>query len=991
MKAKPTLRSIKDVHSRLKWDGGIPTESIFIGYIDRMRGLVEMPFSDFTPGGRVPWDRIQYFRLAELRIWDRETRIDMIFGSGDTPPNLIIEFKAEEGIVGSGWQRIPALQFDALAGNWEASNAQPLAASTWNTLTVNLLSNHFLFERVPGTQRYQQLLDLLSTMEADVITLQEADREFLELLGKQPWVQRNYCVIDNRHIAQERSHFEIVLTKVVPQIALAPIIEEECRSILLAFEHKGNRFWVLNVHLFSDSGANAPAKREAYLSSLLAQLPPDDAVLLQGDFNFGDEYQSPTLAEFTDFWLQLHPGDPGITYDGSHNPMSKKVIPNARDRRLDRMMVRTETGFPLAEMIEIVHLKDTTTGEYLSDHYGVQAKLSFGGSFGSLRRAPKTHHSALTLLPPASVWHEIQALRRQYDSTFSRWMPHINLLYGFIPQPYFAEAAVVLQNALSGFASFELTLEGFDSFEHADSTTIYLRPDADSIRKLREIQQISRDLFPNCDEQNRHGDWNPHLTVAKIPHSRKREAKQLLTEWNSLWTPVSFEVNVLSLIARAGNRAFEVHETVFLGKMPSDSEKSRVLPSIFDQFGKQKVALETTLGGMGLLPSKWLSKRRKSIIQRLEKAASKLGKPNILLPVGSLALGTLLPDSDLDFLCMSHMPQADFFTDFQRNAEGLTLARVAANALVPTLRLEFEDMEADIMYLELTSKQPLKHPEHWSDLEIASLSTTQLRIFNAFQDFQIVEGIVSAWQDKFHIAAIALKTWADLNDIHGNAFGYPGGFAWTLMLAQAEIHASAESWLSTFFEWFLRQDWSANSPNGEPMFLTSGAPGGLNITRNVSTGTLATLRVHAEEALLKIWEIWDGQLTWNDFFALPAPLFSATIQLEWQARNSEELEHVNGWMQSQIIGLLKNLEALPFLTPRPSSGFVRSAALQRQYRIGLRQLPQEAEIEQIDALLEQFEKAFHEMPNRPASAKLKSKITFENLVSEGNHDIESHD
>lgn len=111
-------------------------------------------------------------------------------------------------------------------------------------------------------------------------------------------------------------------------------------------------------------------------------------------------------------------------------------------------------------------------------------------------------------------------------------------------------------------------------------------------------------------------------------------------------------------------------------------------------------------------------------------------------------------------------------------------------------------------------------------------------------------------------------------------------------------------------------------------------------TRHVSTGTLATLRVHAEEALLKIWEIWDGQLTWNDFFALPAPLFSATIQLEWQARNSEELEHVNGWMQSQIIGLLKNLEALPFLTPRPSSGFVRSAALQRQYRIGLRQLPQ---------------------------------------------------
>ncbi|HEX2901378.1 MAG TPA: RNA repair domain-containing protein, partial [Bacteroidia bacterium] len=314
MKPKPALRSIKDVHSRLKWDGGIPTESIFIGYIDRMRGLVEMPFSDFTPGGRVPWDRIQYFRLAEQRIWDRETRTDLIFGSGDTPPNMQIEFQAQEGLIGSGWQRISALKWDALAGTWEAAKtAQPLRQAAWNTLTLNILSNHFLHEKTQGSPRYQQLLDLLSTFGADLITLQEADREFLELLLQQPWVQRNYCVIDNRHIAQERSHFEIVLTLLTPQIAMAPIIDEECRSILVGFEHKGSRFWVLNLHLFSDTSANAFVKREEHLLRLLSQLPAEETVLIQGDFNFGDEHESPALAEFTDFWLQLHPGEAGIT------------------------------------------------------------------------------------------------------------------------------------------------------------------------------------------------------------------------------------------------------------------------------------------------------------------------------------------------------------------------------------------------------------------------------------------------------------------------------------------------------------------------------------------------------------------------------------------------------------------------------------------------------------------------------------------------------
>ncbi len=991
MKAKPTLRSIKDVHSRLKWDGGIPTESIFIGYIDRMRGLVEMPFSDFTPGGRVPWDRIQYFRMGTQRIWDRESRIDLIFGSGDTPANAQIEFKAAEGIVGSGWQRISALQFDGIAGTWEAANhPQPLAAPHWNTLSINILSNHFLFEKAQGNARYHLLLDLISTFDADLITLQEADREFLELLGSKTWVQRDYFVVDNRHIAQERSHFEVTLTRHAPQVALAPIIEEECRSILMAFEHKGSRFWVLNVHLFSDSGANAHAKRESYLAKLFAQLPSEESVLIQGDFNFGDEYQSPTLTEFTDFWLQLHPGEAGITYDGSNNPMSKKVIPNARDRRLDRMMVRTETGFPLAEEMEIIHLQDTATDEYLSDHHGLKAKLSFGGSFGSLRRAPKTHHSALTLLPPAQVWTEIQALRRQYDSTFSRWMPHINLLYGFIPQPYFAEATVVLQNVFADFEPFELTLEAFDSFEHADSTTIWLRPDAQSTRKLRDIQRVCRELFPNCDEQNRHGEWNPHLTIAKIPHSRKREAKQFLTEWNALWTPISFEVNAFSLIARSGVKAFEVHETVLLGKNPPILPENPIRSSIFERFGAQTVNLETVLGKMGLLPSKWQTKNRESVIEKLEKAAAKLEKPVILLPVGSLALGTLLPDSDLDFLCLGHLPQNEFFAGFQRNLQGLTLARVAANALVPTLRLEFGDLEADIMYLELSAKQALKHPKDWTDVDIAGLTTTQLRTFNAFSDFTIVENMVAAWQNKFQIAAIALKTWADQQDVNGNAFGYPGGFAWSLMLAQSEIHASAESWLSTFFEWFLKQDWSENSQNGEPMFLTSGASGGLNITRNVSAGTLATLRAAAEEALLKIWAIWEGELGWESLFEAQNDESLATIQLEWQAISKETLEHANGWMQSQIIGLLRNLEALPFLNPRPAARFVEKSDLQRQYFIGLDKMPQESEIEQIDALLEQFEKAFHEMPQRPASAKLKSKISFEGNTSAINSEIESH-
>ncbi|MFN8395036.1 MAG: RNA repair domain-containing protein [Bacteroidia bacterium] len=959
MKPKPPLRSIKDIHSRLRWDGGIPTETIYIGYIDRMRGLVEIPFNEFTPNGRVPWDRIQYFRMGEKRIWDRETRMDLVFGSGDTPSDAKLEFATTTDGIGAGWQRISALRYDPLEGNWEAApEAQTLQLPHWNTVTLNLLSNHFLPEKQRTKARYLEILNQLEQSGADLITLQEADTEFLNLLLAQTWVQRNYCVADNRHIGQERSHFEVVLSLVAPQLVLAPIIEEECRSLLLSFDLKGSRMWVLCVHLFSDSGINAPAKREAYLQRLLAQIPIEETILIQGDFNFGDEHLSPSLAEFTDCWKQLNPSDPGITYHGTTNPIAKLINPTARDRRLDRILVRSESGFPLAEEIEILPFVHSTTGEPLSDHLAVRGKLSFGGSFGSLRRAPKTHHSALTLLPPPQIVGEIQALRRAYDTTFARWMPHINVLYGFIPQPYFGEAAVILQNALGQIPAFDIHLEGFDCFEHAESTTIFLRPDATSIARLRELQAIAFELFPNCDEQNRHGAWNPHLTVAKIPHTRKQEVRQLIAEWNAAWNPVLWKVESLAIIARAGDSAFEVHEEVTL------------------QGGRKglhtSADLHATMGALGLLPSRWQERRRTNALQALERAAAQLREPAMLVPVGSYGLGTLLPDSDLDLLCLGLVPQEEFFTDFQRHCSGLQHARVAANALVPTLRLQVAGVDADIMYLRMPAGVSLKHPAKWTDAEIALLDEAGLRVFNAYQDLQILKEMVAGQPEAFQLAAISLKAWANAQDISGNAFGYPGGFAWSLLLAKSGARPSAEAWLAHFSEWFLEQDFSGIDAAGEsvPMLLTTGATGKINITRNVSEGTLATIRANVEDALLRIWSIWDGAATWKDIFRPMGEEFASETIFEWQAISTADLEHVTGWIQSQMIALLRSYEAMAEIRSRPAGSFVTVRHLSKRYSIHLRRFPSMNDGLWIQTLQERFSQAFHEMPNRPEGAKL---------------------
>lgn len=80
---KNKLRTSEDVYGRLKWDTSFTQDDVIIGYKDRFRGMMEVPYVDFTPGGDIPYHRIYYFRNAEGFVWDRDTRLDLIYHSGE--------------------------------------------------------------------------------------------------------------------------------------------------------------------------------------------------------------------------------------------------------------------------------------------------------------------------------------------------------------------------------------------------------------------------------------------------------------------------------------------------------------------------------------------------------------------------------------------------------------------------------------------------------------------------------------------------------------------------------------------------------------------------------------------------------------------------------------------------------------------------------------------------------------------------------------------
>jgi len=61
----------------------------------------------------------------------------------------------------------------------------------------------------------------------------------------------------------------------------------------------------------------------------------------------------------------------------------------------------------------------------------------------------KVVQSAVVLMPHESVWEQIQSIRSKHDKSFERWMPHINLLYPFLPANKFQENLEKLRKATS--------------------------------------------------------------------------------------------------------------------------------------------------------------------------------------------------------------------------------------------------------------------------------------------------------------------------------------------------------------------------------------------------------------------------------------------------------------------------------------------------------------------------------------------------------------
>lgn len=1051
------FKTSREVYHRIRWDPRLDAREFVIGYDSHSEQMEEMPLEAFVPDGEIPWHRVWYFRRGSEVVWDRAKRIDTLHTlippepeapASPPPPRHPAHEKHP-------FTPMPFYRFDPKSSAWVEASPPPVsppeALPALTELTVasfNVLFDLYEPELLDTGRRTPAAISLLRSIDADIIALQEVTPSFLHALLDTPWIREHFFLSDGP-AATTVTPYGVVLLSRFPFASLEQsIFSRDKRTIAGEVALRGGPLWVATLHLTSNKDPHSSTTRAAQIRTVLHQAQALEArgseapdLLILGDFNFGDgapEEQAFEEAGFSDAWKVLRPGEPGYTYDPARNGLAAQTTSAGQSQRFDHLMIRSASG-RLKPRETSLFGEEPLSGRpapgggplFVSDHFGLSCTLARETSprerpapalvQGSPRvlSVPPVHQSAVVLIPPEELWSPIETLRSKYDRTYERWMPHVTLLYPFVPEEHFDEAEALIAEALQELEPFQVTLSGFSHFEHRGSVTAWLRPEDRPHGALEALQAALQNALPQCDEQGRKSEngFTPHLSVGQLPRSSPAEIRRTLSAWEQNWKPFTFEAHEVCLISRRGDGPFEVRRRVQLGggKRTGPGPGSGSGTPTTEKPGPAEGApvpqektglLRSVLVSRGEWESEGARQKRMEAVNRLEAVCGGLGLQ--LHPYGSYLLGTGSAGSDVDAVAVgpSHLSREGFA---QALLSALSLedktasGRFVADAAIPMVKLSLGGVHFDVSYASRPEGVEPCPPAELLERHGARLDTAGFRSLNGWADTTALLEAVEregAGLERFRAVLRAVRAWAKARGVYSHALGYLGGLSWAVMAAWSSLRAPREAastderLLAHFFETFASWRWpqpvtvtsetARYHPEGKRDLMPIVAPALplRNTARNVSRSALQVLREELTRAreLVQRARTEETEAAWEALFERVdfSGVASARLVVSIEAPSSEAREAAAGWVLGHLTALVYRLEgdrrlfARPFPIEQPEGPFI--IGLSARGHTGTEALSARSG-SPMARTVDEFRESFHTWSHRPPEASLSVQLT----------------